>query len=91
MTPDLFADTKPRRKPRVLMHVCDSGVPSYADDYNRESMVLFKCGRCGHESEWVQMLDSEARRGVPCPNCNVCENPVMAGIDRTTSGAIGMP
>jgi DNA-directed RNA polymerase subunit RPC12/RpoP len=73
MHADLFPGTKPpRQKPRKLLHVCDVGVPCCADDYDydREAMVQFLCSRCGHESEWVQMLVSEAKRGMPCPACN---------------------
>lgn len=92
-TPDLFPGTKPpRKRPRKLMHVCDAGVACCSDDYDRESMVRFLCARCGHESEWVQMRDSHARRGVPCPHCNSDgPGPVISGADRTTGGWIGQP
>lgn len=32
------------------------------------------CGKCGHDANWMMFAnDSDARRGVPCPNCNVRE------------------
>lgn len=86
-TGDLFSSaTPPRRKPRVLMHFTDAG---YVDGLG--GAATFECRRCGHETDWLAATDTEIRRGIPCPVCNACTNPVTAGIDRTSSGAIGMP
>jgi DNA-directed RNA polymerase subunit RPC12/RpoP len=64
--PTLFdMPPKPRAKRRVLMHVVDAG------PFNDEAdMVLFECFKCGHETDWMTMRPSEAKRGIPCPNCN---------------------
>jgi DNA-directed RNA polymerase subunit RPC12/RpoP len=59
---------KPRTKPRVLMHVIDAGDCGGCGE--RESDVRMKCGRCGHETDWTRLLDSVAKRGIPCPKCN---------------------
>ena len=60
-TNDLFGD-KPRRRPRVLMHVYDAGYEA----------IKFKCSKCGF-SDWYHndMSVSEAKRGIPCPECNI--------------------
>ena len=89
ITPDLFPGTKPARaRPRKLMHFWDVG---YIDGVG--TAAVFRCRRCGHETDWTPATDTEIRRGVPCPNCNApaVPNPVTTGLDRTTSGAIGMP
>jgi len=53
----------PRNK---LMHVADAGGNGPDDQ-----IVLFKCGRCGHVSEWISGLTvTQAKRGIPCPVCN---------------------
>lgn len=60
MTPDLFGKP-PRRKPRVLMRVSDAG----------DGRAQFTCSKCGHVSEWLEVdTVTEAKRGLPCPNCN---------------------
>lgn len=83
--PDLF-HRPPRQPARKLMHFRDVG---YIDGVG--TAAVFGCHRCGHETDWTPATDTEVRRGIPCPNCNVPANPVMAGLDRTTAGAIGMP
>ena len=65
---DFFPETIPpkpqRQKPRVLMHVSDAGC----------GFTQFTCNKCGHETDWL-IFDSvsEAKRGMPCPKCNVSE------------------
>jgi len=56
---------KPRQKPRKLMHVIDAG-----PGFDKKDMVLFKCGHCGHEPDWMLCGMTEAKRGIPCPKCN---------------------
>jgi hypothetical protein len=62
---DLFPETiepkPPRAKPRFLMHVSDSG----------QGFYQFTCKKCLTESDWL-IVDTvgEAKRGLPCPNCN---------------------
>lgn len=52
----------PRRKPRKLMHVCDAG----------DDCAKFHCGHCGYTSAWLYFETvTEAKRGIPCPQCNV--------------------
>lgn len=64
MTPDLFGP-RPRRSPRVMMHVIDAG------DGCESAIARFRCGRCGHETDWQDVrTTTEGRRGVPCPKCN---------------------
>lgn len=58
----------PRAKPRKLMHVIDAG-PGECDAAKYD-MVRFWCQRCGLETDWQEVLRTEAKRGVPCPNCN---------------------
>ncbi|KJS38257.1 MAG: hypothetical protein VR70_10510 [Rhodospirillaceae bacterium BRH_c57] len=62
---DLFGP-RPRRKPRVMMHVYDAGeVPGMG------CAICLRCARCGHDTDWVLMRTlSEDKRGRPCPNCN---------------------
>lgn len=47
------------------MHVYDAG-PGYDEKDN----VKFLCPHCGHESEWMLIRCSDAKRGIPCPECN---------------------
>lgn len=63
---DLFGE-RPRRRPRVMMHVTDAGeLP------NGKRGVHFKCGHCGFDEGWTELAEtvSAAKRGRPCPNCN---------------------
>lgn len=63
---DLFGD-RPRRAPRVLMHVEDAGhLPG-----GRKGIV-FQCSRCGHNTGWIrdEHTVSANKRGLPCPQCN---------------------
>jgi hypothetical protein len=54
-----------RKKPRVLMHVCDAG--HCEDGVN----VQMECRTCGYQSGWMTCdTVSEAKRGLPCPKCN---------------------
>ncbi len=55
----------PRSTPRKLMHVRDAGP-------GQEGLVVqFRCDRCGHHSEWLDGFKvSDAKRGIPCPQCN---------------------
>jgi DNA-directed RNA polymerase subunit RPC12/RpoP len=65
-TADMFAEPKPQRaKPRVMMHGDDYG---YDGDITLGHMV---CDKCGHVEGWLMFdNDTEAKRGVPCPQCN---------------------
>lgn len=64
--PRLFdVPSKPRAKPRKLMHVYDAG-----PGYDERDRVKFLCPHCGHESEWMLIKCSDAKRGIPCPKCN---------------------
>lgn len=71
MATDLFG-IKPRRPPRVLMHVVDAGDCNCgrAEDLGKPMCVL-RCRRCGAETDW-QVFDTvtEAKRGIPCETCN---------------------
>ncbi len=69
MTLDLFTGKpRPRRKPRVLMHVVDAG------QEGGRPVCQMRCARCGLESDWL-LFDTvtEAKRGIPCDNCNRSE------------------
>jgi len=57
---DLFGK-RPRRKPRIMMHVIDAGAEA----------IEFKCNKCGF-SDWYEndFTIPEAKRGEPCPKCN---------------------
>ncbi len=68
---DLFP--KPLRKsPRVLMHVYDAG-----DGGGGKTAAVFKCKTCGYVSDWLTVdTVTEAKRGLPCPKCNVGDNHV---------------
>lgn len=56
----------PRKRPQKLMHVCDAG-----DGGEGKPVVQMKCIHCDYQSEWL-VFDTvtEAKRGLPCPNCN---------------------
>jgi len=57
---------RPRRSPRVLMHVIDAG------DDEGGLIAQFECKRCGFASDWLHVdTVTEAKRGLPCPRCNV--------------------
>lgn len=64
---DLFGD-RPRRAPRVMMHVSDAG------NGCESAIARFRCARCGHETDWLEVQTiTEGRRGLPCPECNHTE------------------
>lgn len=66
MSIDLFGP-RPRRAPRVMMHVNDA----YGGDGDDAAVAVFRCARCGHETEWTGVRTiTEGRRGKPCPKCN---------------------
>lgn len=59
----------PRTPRKIRMHVMDAGggcclEPGQVD-------VRYKCDKCGVETGWENAASiTEARRGIPCPNCN---------------------
>jgi len=61
-TIDMFSNTKPRRKARIIAHMIDYGPDA----------ALFKCKKCGWESGWLvgSWTYSEIKKGVPCERCN---------------------
>lgn len=69
MTQDMFTDSglKPRRRPRVMMHVVDGGI--FPDG---KPCIQFECNRCGHNTGHIYDTKSvsENKRGTPCPVCN---------------------
>lgn len=67
-TAELFE--KPRRPRRVLMRVYDAGVFECDDGPGMVGPVRMKCSRCGHLTEWIDLLMSVAKRGIPCPKCS---------------------
>lgn len=70
-TSDLFEGTKPRRPRRVMMHVTDAGDSGCGGDDGGSGIAQFTCAACGHETDWLPVRTiSEAKRGLPCPNCN---------------------
>lgn len=77
-TLDMFADMKPPRqrpRPQKRMHVCDAGDGPCCCDETPIS-VRYRCHRCGHETDWMGARTvTEAKRGYPCPVCNVAPLP----------------
>ncbi len=68
-TPDLFPGTKPRAQPRKLMHVCDAS--GCGDEDGSGALVRMRCTRCGAETGWITLPTvTEAKRGIPCEQCN---------------------
>jgi hypothetical protein len=68
---DLFGDKprRPRRKPRVLMHVIDAGDNDGEPDY--AVIARFQCSRCSAKTDWLQVENvTAAKRGIPCVACN---------------------
>jgi DNA-directed RNA polymerase subunit RPC12/RpoP len=67
-TLDMFSldGTKPRRAPRVMMHVAEAG------QGNSGKVIQFVCSKCGHDTGWFgdEKSISENKRGIPCPLCN---------------------
>lgn len=59
-TAEMFA--KPPRIKR--MHVIDAG------HIEGERAARFYCERCETETGWYACGLTEARRGIPCPECN---------------------
>lgn len=60
---DMFGGKPARNKPRVMAHMIDVG-----------EGVLFKCEKCGWESDWLFLDEaftvSQVKCGVPCEQCN---------------------
>ena len=68
MTNPLFdAGKRVRKRPRVLMHVCD--VSHDEPDATHDNVVM-ECPRCHGKTAWITLPRAEAKRGIPCPNCN---------------------
>lgn len=63
---------KPQRKPRKLMHVIEAGTGCDAGalDRGERDRVRLRCPRCDHETGWILLTITEAKRGVACPACN---------------------
>jgi len=68
-TINMFYEPKSlRKKARKLMHVVDAGISDFKGECH---IALFKCPRCGYESQWMCVdTITEAKRGKPCPECN---------------------
>ena len=63
-TPLLFDELPRSRSKLVRMHVVDASCESGL-------IVVVECWKCGHSSGWIQVdTVTEAKRGIPCPNCN---------------------
>lgn len=60
---ELF-DKPPRRSRGQLMHVFDAG--------DADGLICeMKCSKCGYRSGWLHFSTiTEAKRGLPCPQCN---------------------
>lgn len=72
-TIDMFE--KPRKKREWLMHVVDCANDNCGPLEDREQVVAMKCPRCGHESGWISIPSvTAAKRGLPCPTCNIFPN-----------------
>lgn len=53
------------------MHVCDAGDAGCGGDDGDTGIAQFACQRCGHHTDWLPVRTiSDAKRGMPCPNCN---------------------
>lgn len=64
---DLFLETQPKKRRRIMMHVVDAN----CGDGGGEHDVNFKCARCGYDDGWSVVANiSEGTRGKPCPRCN---------------------
>lgn len=59
-TAEMF-DKPPRIK---RMHVIDAG------QIEGKNAARFYCERCETETGWYQCGITEAKRGLPCPECN---------------------
>jgi hypothetical protein len=64
-TMPLFGSTKPRQRPRVMMHVEDAG----HDD--EDFIAKLGCTKCGTKTAWLKFKSiTECKRGIPCEQCN---------------------
>jgi DNA-directed RNA polymerase subunit RPC12/RpoP len=67
-TLDMFSvdGKKPRRPPRVMMHVVDAGQSEGGP------IICFGCTKCGHNTDWIEddQSVSQNKKGRPCPECN---------------------
>jgi len=65
------------KKPRIKrMHMVDAGGLGGDQD-----IAVFKCHRCGKETDWLIVTVSEIRRGIPCDACN--NQPQLVGVTAT--------
>lgn len=82
---------KPRRPRQWLMHVFDAGDGPCCCDETPIS-VRYECQRCGHQTEWTGARTvTEAKRGVPCPECNAATDmmgPNTAGNRQDAAGGL---
>lgn len=77
---DLFEEVRPRRKPRVMMHVVDAGCAPGGDLHgDHDGIAVFECRKCGHKTDWLGFRTvTEAKAGLPCPNCNPPTTPPVS-------------
>lgn len=70
-TPDMFFDLiPPRRKPRIMMHVCDATDHCCGECEHKVHRVRLRCSKCGTETGWRVCTLAQVRRGIPCERCN---------------------
>jgi len=57
---------KPRRKPRIMMHVTEAG------QSNSGKVIQFECSKCLYNTGWLDDNHSLStnKSGMPCPRCN---------------------
>ena len=75
-TANLFERPKVMR--RVLMHVYDASGECCGDDGD-PAIVVMRCARCGHKTDWISVGVSQAKRGIPCPQCSPLPQPGQTG------------
>lgn len=64
--PEALADSKGKTQRRVLMHVADAG-----DGEHGGPVCLMACRACGARTGWLRFDSiSQAKRGMPCAQCN---------------------
>ena len=70
--PPLFPDQPPRKLKRRILATCIDGGPLDIVVPGKTEIGNFVHEKCGFD-EWIPCTATEARRGIPCPNCNPVE------------------
>ncbi|SDH11691.1 MULTISPECIES: hypothetical protein [Paraburkholderia] len=70
---DLFGEVPKhqQRQPKLVrMHVVETGDDCGYYPVGVPAAVRFACRQCSEVTDWMFVMATTAKRGIPCPKCN---------------------